>query len=74
MFKNFKILINSIFILLFFLVFTNCAKVATGAAVKVATVSQEERSIGELSLTAIPKSQSCEEKLDPCMTSNTPTF
>ena len=55
MFKNFKILINSIFILLFFLVFTNCAKVATGAAVKVATVSQEERSIGEFVDDAIIK-------------------
>ncbi len=55
MFKNFQILINSIFILLFFLVFTNCVKVATGAAVKVATVSQEERSIGEFVDDAIIK-------------------
>ena len=42
-----KFLINKFYIILISLLLFNCAQVATGTAVKLVTVNQEERSIGE---------------------------
>ena len=53
---NFTKKINSLlFICLIFTYLNGCAQVATGTAVKVATVSQEERTIGEFVDDAIIK-------------------
>ncbi len=44
---NKKFLINKFYIILISFLLFNCAQVATGTAVKLVTVNQEERSIGE---------------------------
>ena len=50
-----KIILNFVFIPLLVFHLSSCAQVVTGTAVKVATVSQEERSIGEFVDDAIIK-------------------
>ena len=44
---NIKFVFNLIYIILLSILLTHCAQVVTGTAVKVATVNQEDRSIGE---------------------------
>ena len=52
---NIKFLLNLICIIFSFILLTNCAQLATGTAVKVITVNQEDRSIGEFVDDAIIK-------------------
>ena len=52
---NIKFLLNLICIIFSLILLTNCAQLATGTAVKVITVNQEDRSIGEFVDDAIIK-------------------
>ena len=52
---NIKFLLNLICIIFSFILLTNCAQLATGTAVKVITVNQEDRSLGEFVDDAIIK-------------------
>ena len=52
---NFRFLFTLLYIILSSITLINCAQVATGTAIKVATVNQEDRSIGEFVDDAIIK-------------------